>query len=98
MTDIKNKYSDLKAQGFRFGVRPHLAQQATDLDQPDEIMGLHHLSDVFDVTYIKKWSDDNRTVCVGIVGGRPPEHLVMAFLEDGNKWIAGYLVDLTEYE
>ena len=87
MNDIKNKYLDLKAQGFRFGVRPHLAQQATDLDQPDDVMGLHHLSDVFDVTFIKKWSDDNRTVCVGIVGGRPPEHLVMAFLEDGNKFV-----------
>ena len=98
MDGTDKKFLEAKARGYRFGVRPHLTDKAADLDLPDDVIGLHHLSEVFDVPYIKKWSEDIRTICVGIVGGRPPEHLVMAFLDDGNKWVVAHLADLTEYE
>ena len=93
------KFTELKAKGFRYAVRPHRPNYVTGFDTPEEIFGANKLQDIFDARYIKQWLDD-KAVLVGLEVKyySYPQRLIRASMVDGSHWVIGYFAELQDYD
>ena len=96
MSELIPQLLELKDRGFRYALIPERAEDVLNRGNADKVKGVRTLGELFALPAVNKWSDDARTICVGLIGGPPPEYLLMAFVEDDTKWVIARVVDLTE--
>lgn len=96
-------FLNLKSEGFRFGVRPHVPNFVDNTEQ-ESPCGVQTLSEVFTLPFIAKWSDGHfLTISQSSYQPDGPQQHIVAFSKDRTRtegfwWVIGYVADLNEYK